>query len=251
MRVGLFVTCLVDLYRPSVGYATVKLLQAAGCDVEVPAGQTCCGQPAYNNGDVPDAKAIARNTIQAFEGYDYVVAPSGSCGGMIKLHYPEMFADDPEWLPRAQDLAERTHELTSFLTDVLKAVPEPVSFDARVTYHDSCSSLREMRVREQPRQLLAGVQGLELTEMRNTEVCCGFGGTFCVKYPDVSERMVSDKAAAIAETGADTLLAGDMGCLLNIAGRLKRLRQPVRVYHIAEVLAGMTDGPGLGDGEDR
>ena len=250
MRVGLFVTCLVDLYRPSVGFATVKLLEEAGCEVEVPLAQTCCGQPAYNNGDVADAKAIAKNTIACFEGYDYVVAPSGSCGGMIRLHYPELFGDDPEWLPRARDLADRTHELTGFLTDVLKATPTNARFEGVVTYHDSCSSLREMGVREQPRQLLSSVEGLSLQEMRNTEVCCGFGGTFCVKYPDVSERMVNDKVTAITETGAGTLLAGDMGCLINIAGRLKRLRKPVRVYHVAEVLAGMTEAPGVGDGED-
>jgi L-lactate dehydrogenase complex protein LldE len=251
MRVALFVTCLVDLYRPNVGFAAVKLLRDAGCEVEVPLTQTCCGQPAYNNGDRADAKAIARQVIETFEVYDYIVVPSGSCGGMLKLHYPDLFADEPQgesgWLPRAQRFAARVHELTGFLIDVLGVERLDAHYPRRVTYHDSCSSLREMRVKRAPRKLLAMVEGLELVELGNPEVCCGFGGTFCVKYPDISARMVADKAAAVADTGADTLLAGDMGCLLNIAGRLKREGRPVRVYHVAEVLAGMAQAPGIGD----
>jgi L-lactate dehydrogenase complex protein LldE len=248
-QVALFVTCLVDLVRPSVGFSAVKLLEAAGCDVAVPEAQTCCGQPAYNSGDKADAKAIARQTIKAFEGYDYIVAPSGSCAGMLSKHYPELFEGDDAMSPRARDLARRTYELISFLTDVRGMTSVYAEFDGAVTYHDSCSSLREMHVRTQPRKLLQSIDGVEIRELTFNEACCGFGGTFCVKYPDISNKMVSDKCADISETGAETVLAGDMGCLLNIAGKLKREGSSVEVRHIAEVLAGMTDTPSIGEGE--
>lgn len=241
VRVGLFVTCLVDLFRPTVGFAAVKLLEDAGCIVEVPPLQTCCGQPAYNSGDRNDAKAIARQVIAAFAGFDYVVVPSGSCGGMIKTHYPELFADEPDMAERAADLASRTFELVSFLADVIKIPRVDARYTGIATYHDACSGLRELGVKEQPRRLLQSVAGLTLKEMATPEVCCGFGGTFCVKYPEISDKMVTDKVADIAATGADTLLCGDMGCLLNMAGKLSRLGKPVRVRHIAEVLAGMVD----------
>ena len=241
VRVGLFVTCLVDLFRPSVGFAAVKLLEEAGCTVEVPATQTCCGQPAYNSGDKADTKAIARQVIDAFEGFDYVVVPSGSCGGMIKEHYTELFADEPALFQRAQHLAKRTYELVSFLTDVRGLDRVNARYDGVATYHDACSGLRELGVKQQPRKLLAGVQGLTLKELPGAEVCCGFGGTFCIKYPEISDKMVAEKAADILATGADTLLAGDMGCLLNMAGKLTRLGQRVRVRHVAEVLADMAE----------
>jgi len=248
-RVGLFVTCLVDLYRPNVGFAAVKLLEQAGCTVEVPTAQTCCGQPAMNSGDYATSRDIARQVVQAFDGYDYVVGPSGSCMGTIKTHYAHLFEDDPQWLGRAQDLAARSYELVSFLTDVMGVEKLQASYEGRITYHDSCSGLRELGIRQQPRTLLASVQGLSIREMDNSEICCGFGGTFCVKYPEISTRMVSDKLEGIGATGATTLLGGDMGCLLNMSGRLKRLNMNLRVYHVAEVLAGMTDVPGIGDGE--
>ena len=240
-RVGLFVTCLVDLHRPTVGFAAIRLLEQAGCLVEVPRAQTCCGQPAYNTGDRATARDIARGVLDAFGGFDYVVAPSGSCAGMIRSHIPHLFDDDPNLRARADALAARTHELVSFLTDVMGVTATPARYDGTVTYHDSCSGLRELGVKAQPRRLLAAVQGLRLTEMADPEVCCGFGGTFCVKYPDISTRMVSDKAQDVAATGADTLLAGDLGCLLNMAGRLSREGSVVRVRHVAEVLADMTD----------
>ena len=249
-RVALFVTCLVDLFRPSVGFAAVKLLERAGCVVSVPRAQTCCGQPAYNSGDRADTATIAREVIDAFEGYDYVVAPSGSCAGMIRDHYPGLFEDDAETAHRAHALARRTYELVSFLKDVRGLDDVDARFDGTVTYHDSCSGLRELGVKEQPRALLNGVDGLTLVELPGAETCCGFGGTFCVKYPEISNRMVEDKAREIEETGADMLLAGDMGCLLNMAGKLKRRDSRVRVRHVAEVLADMTDGPAIGDGED-
>ncbi|WP_455383941.1 (Fe-S)-binding protein [Acidihalobacter prosperus] len=250
MRVGLFVTCLVDLYRPNVGFSAVELIERAGFEVAVPTGQTCCGQPAYNSGDREDARRIARQVIGLFEGFDHVVVPSGSCAGMLKLHYPRLFEHDPPWRERAEAFAARVHELTAFLIDVAGMDSVETSRAGSCTYHDSCSSQRELGVREQPRKLLASVQGLELREMADTEVCCGFGGTFCVKYPEISERMVADKVAAVEASGAETLLAGDLGCLLNIAGRLKREGSSVRAYHVAEVLAGRTDVPGIGDGED-
>ena len=240
-RVGLFVTCLVDVFRPTVGFAALKLLEDAGCIVEVPRAQTCCGQPAYNSGDRNDAKAIARQVIAAFSGLDYVVVPSGSCGGMIKTHYPALFADDPAMKAEAEALAARTFELIAFLADVLKTTRIDAHYAGTVTYHDACSGLRELGVKEQPRRLLKDVAGLTLKEMATPEVCCGFGGTFCVKYPEISDKMVTDKAADIVATGADTLLCGDMGCLLNMAGKLARLGAPVRARHVAEVLADMVE----------
>lgn len=247
--VGLFVTCLVDLFRPNVGFAAVKLLEDAGCQVRVPELQTCCGQPAYNSGDAADARDIARQVITAFEGFDYVVAPSGSCIGMVREHYPQLFETDAGWRGRAQALAAKCHELLSFLRDVLDVDVSGVSFSSKVTYHDSCSGLRELGIHEQPRALLAGVAGLSISEMEDSNVCCGFGGTFCVKYPKISERLVTDKVNNIRATGADTLLGGDLGCLLNIAGRLKREGSSVRVYHAAEVIAGLTNDPPIGEAE--
>ena len=240
-RVGLFVTCLVDLHRPTVGFAAIKLLEQAGCDVEVPLAQTCCGQPAYNSGDRRTARGLARQVLDAFSGFDYVVVPSGSCGGMIAHHLPALFDDDPNLRAQAEALGHRTHELVSFLSDVMGMVAVPARYAGVVTYHDSCSGLRELGIKAQPRALLATVEGLELRELAEAEVCCGFGGTFCVKYPDISTRMVSDKAADVVTTGAGTLLSGDLGCLLNMAGRLSREGHAVQVRHVAEVLAGMTD----------
>ncbi len=244
-RVGLLVTCLVDLIRPSVGFAAVKLLEEAGCVVDVPR-QSCCGQPAFNSGDRAAAQDIARQVIAAFAPHDYVVAPSGSCAGMLKAHYPELFHGDPNWQPRADALAAKTHELTSFLVDVCGVDKVAARLDATATYHDSCSGLRELGVHDQPRRLLATVAGLQLAEMRDADVCCGFGGTFCVKYPDISNAIVAKKAAAVAATGAGLLLAGDLGCLMNMAGKLQRDGAAVAVRHVAEVLAGMTDEPAIG-----
>jgi L-lactate dehydrogenase complex protein LldE len=238
-RVALFVTCLVDLHRPTVGFAAIRLLEQAGCQVEVPRAQTCCGQPAYNSGDRETARDLARSILDAFGGYDYVVVPSGSCGGMLRHHLPTLFEDDPNLRARAEALAERTHELVSFLTDVMGLDRVAGAFSGSVTYHDSCSGLRELGIKAQPRRLLEAL-GATVKEMADPEVCCGFGGTFCVKYPEISTRMVADKAADIAQSGAETLLAGDLGCLLNMAGRLKREGSAVKVRHVAEVLAGMT-----------
>ena len=249
-RVGLFVSCLVDLFRPSVGFAAVALLRQAGCTVEVPRAQTCCGQPAYNSGDRKDASAIAGNVLDVFSSYDYVVAPSGSCAAMIKVHYPALFADDPGLAKRARDLADRTYELVSFLTDICGLESVAAGYAGRVTYHDSCSGLRELGIKDQPRRLISAMAGLELIDLPGADICCGFGGSFCVKYPEVSTEIVARKSADIQATGADTVLAGDLGCLMNMAGHLKRIGATIAVRHVAEVLAGMTDGPAIGDGSD-
>jgi L-lactate dehydrogenase complex protein LldE len=250
-RVALFVTCLVDLFRPSVGFAAIKLLEDAGCTVEVPPLQICCGQPAYNSGDRATTRAIAAQVIDAFEGFEAVVAPSGSCAGMLSHHYPGLFDDDPAMKARAENLAGRSYELVSFLVDVLGVTSVAARYDGSVTYHDSCSGLRELGVKDQPRRLLDSVQGLSLKEMKTPEVCCGFGGTFCVKYPEISNAMVAEKSADIAQSGADTLLAGDLGCLMNMAGKLQRLGSPVRVRHVAEVLADMTSAAAIGEPEAK
>lgn len=245
--VALFATCLVDLFRPSVGFASAKLLEDAGCDVVLPKAQTCCGQPAWNSGDRATAQKIARQVIAAFEGFDYVVVPSGSCGATLKKDYPDMLADDPAWGPRARAMSEKTFELISFLTDVRGVSDVAARCEATVCYHDSCSGLRSLGVKEQPRRLLASVDGLTLQEMRDSEVCCGFGGTFCVKYPDISNAMVEKKSANIVATEAEMVLAGDLGCLMNMSGKLSRNGQPIKARHVAEVLAGMTDAPAIGE----
>ena len=246
-RVGLFVTCLADTIRPRLGFAALQLLEQAGCDVEVPRAQTCCGQPAFNSGDTRSGAALARRTIAALEGYDYVVVPSGSCAGMIRAHYREALAGDPAWLPRAEALAARTHELLSFLVDVRGWRPEGVALATSATYHDSCSGLRELGILAQPRALLREVEGLELRPLSGSDVCCGFGGTFCVKYPAISDAIVKEKAALVEATGADLLLGGDLGCLMNVAGALHRRGSAVRAFHAAEVLAGMGEGPAIGE----
>ena len=247
--VGLFVTCLVDLTRPSVGFAALRLLERAGAQVVVPEKQTCCGQPAYNSGDFANARTIAEDVITAFQDFDHVVAPSGSCAGMIRVHYPDLFKDDVEWLARAQDLAGRTFELTEYLAEHLDLSQPAADFPHTVAYHDSCASRREMGVVDQPRTLLATAPGARLIELADTETCCGFGGLFSVKFPDVSGAITDTKAQMIEDTGAEVLAGADLGCLTNLAGKLKRRGSNVRVFHIAEILAGMTDGPGIGEGE--
>lgn len=239
MRVGLFVTCLVDLMRPRIGFAALRLLEHAGCEVVVPLSQTCCGQPAYNSGDRSAARALAEKVLREFEGVDYLVAPSGSCAGMIRTHYPDLFAGDGEFAARAASLCARTYELTDFLVNVARLERIPGDFRGTVTYHDSCSGLRELGVKEQPRQLLARMPGVRLEEMQAAEECCGFGGTFAVKFGDVSARLAEKKCAHVQATGADAVVLGDLGCMLNIEGRLRRMGDDkTRVLHVAEVLAG-------------
>ena len=246
-NVGLFVTCLVDLFRPNVGFSAVKLLEKAGCTVSVPPAQTCCGQPAYNSGDRKDTREIAEQVIAAFEKFDFVVAPSGSCAAMLKKHYPPLFAGDPKWEDRAQSFSDKVFELVSFLSDVMFIRELDAKFDGTVTYHDSCSGLRELDISSQPRKLLKMVDGVEISEMKDSDVCCGFGGTFCVKYSEISNAIVEKKTSHIENAKADLLLAGDLGCLMNMAGKLQRQGKKTKVRHVAEVLAGRLDGPAIGE----
>lgn len=239
MRVALFVTCLVDLMRPRIGFATLRLLEAAGCEVHVPETQTCCGQPAFNSGDREAAAALAKKVIGEFEGYDYVVAPSGSCADQIRNEYPGLLAGEPDWHGRAVALASRVYELTDFLVNVAKLRELPGSYAGEITYHDSCAGLRSLGIKDQPRQLLASLPGVTLKEMNGAEECCGFGGTFSVKYGDVSAAIAGRKCGNACATGAGAIVGGDLGCLLNIEGRLRREGdETTRVLHIAEVLVG-------------
>ncbi|BCK88161.1 lactate utilization protein A [Sideroxyarcus emersonii] len=239
MRVGFFVTCLVDTMRPSIGFASLKLLEAAGCEVIVPEHQTCCGQPGYNSGDHESARAMALKFLAEFEAFDYVVLPSGSCAGMVRVHYPDLFKNDPDLSARFAALAQRTYELTDFLHRVARLEKAPGTFRGTVTYHDSCSGLRELDVYKQPRALLATMPDVKLQEMVESTTCCGFGGTFSLKYGELSTRMADNKCQHITAAGADAIVGGDLGCLLNIEGRLRRTGDhATRVLHVAEVLSG-------------
>ncbi len=240
MRVGFFVTCLVDLVRPRIGFAAIKLLENSGCEVVVPGAQTCCGQPGYNSGDVRSGRELARKFLQEFEGCDYVVTPSGSCGGMIRTHYPSLFKDESDFLKRLTTLTERTYELTDFLVNIVKLDKLATLFPGPVTYHDSCCGLRELGINKQPRILLDRC-GIVVKEMVDADVCCGFGGTFSIKLGDISTRMAENKCVNIQASGAGSIVGGDLGCLLNIEGRLRRTGDDkTKVLHVAEVLADMT-----------
>lgn len=249
LNVWLFVSCLADLFRPSVAFASIKLLEQAGCEVSVPVGQTCCGQPAYNTGDYESSAPLAKQLIEQFEAADYVVVPSGSCAGMICHHYPGLL--DGEWQERALRLAAKTFELTTFLNDIahLRRGDQPPIELPAVTYHDSCAGLRELGIWNQPRALLEELCDTRVSELQQTEVCCGFGGTFCAKMPEISGKMVNDKLANAVATKAKVLTGGDLGCLLNIAGRAQRNGESIEVRHIAELLAGDLDTPAIGEGE--
>ena len=243
MRVGLFITCLVESMRPSIGFAAIKLLETAGCEVIVPPRQTCCGQPSYNSGDRDSARKLAMKLLAEFEDFDYVVLPSGSCAGMIRVHYPDLFRNDSALLARLTSLGTRTYELCDFLGKVAGLEKMPGNFKGTLTYHDSCSGLRELDIYQQPRELLAKMSGVTLNEMVESTTCCGFGGTFSVKYGELSTRMADNKCRHITETTAATVTGGDLGCLLNIEGRLRRNgNHSTRVLHIAEVLSGVDSG---------
>lgn len=247
--VGLFVTCLADLFRPSVAFASVRLLEQAGCRVLVPRGQTCCGQPGYNSGDRAGAARLARQTIRAMEGLDYVVVPSGSCAGMLVQHYPALL--EGNWQRRAQQLAEKTWELCSFLRDIMQFTPPAATRQPAqvVAYHDSCAGLRELGIREQPRALLRACGNIELRELEQRDVCCGFGGTFCAKMPEISAHMADQKLADAAATEASLLVGGDLGCLLSLAGRATRTGHTLQFRHVAELLADDLSQPPIGHPE--
>ncbi len=239
MKVGLFITCLIDLMRPEIAESAVALLEAAGCTVEVPMSQTCCGQPGFNAGDTRASRDLARKFLDEFERYEHVVVPSGSCGGMIRHHYPTLFEDDPDLKSRMTALAARTWELTAFLHDVAGLKTLPGRFDGVVTYHDSCSGLRELGVRSQPRALLELNPMVRVVEMQDARACCGFGGTFSVKYGEVSAAIADEKLERVKATGAPCLVLGDLGCMLHLEGRMRRKGDTTtRVLHVAQVLAG-------------
>ncbi len=247
-RVTLFVTCLADLFRPSVAFACLDLLEEAGCEVVVPADQTCCGQPAYNSGDREAAIPLAQQVVSLLEPADYVVIPSGSCTGMIAHHYPSLLTG--KWRERALEVSAKTYELTVFLQDIVGVPPRSniAAAQTSVTYHDGCAGLRELGIQNQPRQLLKNLCGVEVDELKQSEVCCGFGGTFCAKMPEISAKMVDDKIEKALATGATVLTGGDLGCLMNIAGRARRQGKDLEVRHIAELLANQRDIPAIGEG---
>jgi L-lactate dehydrogenase complex protein LldE len=236
-KITLFIPCLVDVVCPHVGEAMVRVFERLGLELDCPVEQTCCGQPAFNSGFRREARVAARRFIEIFENALTIVSPSGSCVHMVRHHYPELLGDQPEWRERAERIGARTYEFSEFLVDVLKVEEVGASYSGRVTYHDSCHLLRGIRVKEQPRRLLRNVAGLELVEMKNSDYCCGFGGTFAVKYPDISCAMVYDKLENIVNSGAHTVVGCDAGCLLNIAGAVSRQGLSIKTKHLAEILA--------------
>lgn len=243
MRVGLFVTCLVDLMRPRIGFSALKLLEAAGCEVTVPATQTCCGQPGYNSGDRAGALGLAKKLLAEFEACDYVVVPSGSCAGMIRTNYADLAKDDPALAGRLALLSAKTYELTDFLANIARLESVPGDFKGSITYHDSCAGLRELGVKAQPRALLAKMPGVHLAEMPGAEECCGFGGAFSVKFGEISAAIAERKCEGIRAADVDAVVLGDLGCMLNIEGKLRRMGdEKTRVMHVAEVLAGEAGG---------
>ncbi|QYR22900.1 (Fe-S)-binding protein [Paenibacillus sp. sptzw28] len=236
MKVSLFITCLADQLYPEVGESVVRLLHDYGCEVDFPQAQLCCGQPAFNSGYQDEAREVARGLIRAFEHSDYVVSPSGSCTGMVHHYYPYLFENEPEWKAKAEALVGKMYEFSQFLVGVLGVTDVGASFPHKVTYHPSCHAMRLLGVREEPQQLIGAVKNIEFTDLPRKEDCCGFGGTFAVKMADMSEAMVCEKAACVCETGAEVLVGTDMGCLMNIGGRLNKEGKPVRVMHLAQLL---------------
>jgi L-lactate dehydrogenase complex protein LldE len=236
MKVSLFITCLADQMYPEVGESVVRLLHRYGCEVDFPVSQTCCGQPAFNSGYQDEAREVARNLIRAFEHSDFVVSPSGSCTGMVHHYYPDLFKNEPEWLHKAEALVNKTYEFTQFLVNVLGVTDLGAVFNGTITYHPSCHAMRLLGVKEEPMKLLANIQGAEYIDLPKKEDCCGFGGTFAVKMADMSEAMVCEKAACVTATNAEVLVGTDMGCLMNISGRLNKEGNPIRVMHLAQLL---------------
>ena len=235
-KAALFVTCIVDQLYPQVGVSVVRVLRRLGVDLSFPQDQTCCGQPLYNSGFTHEAQKLARRVLNSFSGSQYVVVPSGSCSAMLKVFYQDLFRDDPTALLQVEQLAPRVYEFSQFLVDVLDVQATEAGHSGSATYHPSCHLLREMEVRDQPTKLLSSVAGLELKDLPQAEVCCGFGGTFAIKYPHISEEMLTDKINSVHASGAETLVSCDMGCLMHIEGGLSRRGSPVRVRHLAQML---------------
>lgn len=236
-RVSIFVTCIVDQVFPRAGLAMAEVLERLGYEVEFRREQTCCGQPAFNSGYREEAAVVARHFLRVFEGADWIVVPSGSCGAMISHHYEELFPGEPEMARRAREMEGRVFEFSRFLLEVARTEDVGARFDGVVTYHDSCHALREMHIKEGPRRLLRNVRGLTLKEMDAAEECCGFGGTFSVKFPEVSGGMARTKMASILKTGAGTVVSIDSSCLMQLQGAMSRAGLAVKTMHLAEVLA--------------
>jgi len=243
MKVSLFVTCLVDQLWTSIGVSSVEVLRRVGCEVEFDQRQTCCAQPAYNTGYLDEARQVARRFISIFEEShaEAIVSPSGSCTAMVH-HYPQLFADDPEWLSRSKSIAAKTHELSSFLVRVLKVEDVGASWSGRLTWHDACHGLRDLNLKSEPRTLIRNVRGAEFVELEHADACCGFGGTFSVKYPEISLAILDQKIEAIERAGVQAVVSGDASCLMQIGGRLSRKGSKVRVMHLAELLAADSRG---------
>ena len=240
MRVALFIPCYVDLINPEVGVSVVHVLRKSGVEVVYPEGQTCCGQPAFNSGFFDEARTVARHFLEVFEKerWDYVVCPSGSCTTMVSHYYPFLFKDLPDERERSEALGQRVREFSDFLVNVLEVKDLGAHHAGRAVFHCGCHQRRELGVLEEPRELLQSVEGLELLDWRNEELCCGFGGTFSVKMPDISTAMADEKIAALEESGADTLISCDSSCLMHLRGRLRRTGHDTRVYHLAQILDG-------------
>ncbi len=239
LKASLFITCLVDQFRPSVGEAMVKVLKSHGVKLDFPQGQTCCGQPAFNSGHLAEARKMAKHFIEVFDGTDYIITPSGSCAAMVKKHYVTLFADDTAMEERCRSLGERVYEFSEFLVKVLKVEKVKSAYSGRVTYHHSCHLLRELGIEDEPLRLLKSVQGLQYVEMQKADQCCGFGGAFSIRYPEISQAIVDDKIAQIKQSEADTVVANDTGCIMNLSSRINRLGEPIKVLHLAELLAGI------------
>ena len=237
MKVSLFITCLVDQFFPEIGMSMVSVLRCLGVQVDFPPEQTCCGQPAFNGGFKTEARDLAKRFITIFENGEYIVAPSGSCTSMVRVFYKELFHDDPEWKKRAELLASRTYEFTEFVVNVLGVEDVGAVYQGKVALHQSCHLLRELNVRTEPRRLLSAVKGIELVELERAEACCGFGGLFSIKYPDISGGILQEKLDSVEKSGADVIVASDAGCLMQIAGGLSRQGIATRTMHIAELLA--------------
>ncbi|HJV45208.1 MAG TPA: (Fe-S)-binding protein [Bacillota bacterium] len=237
MKVSLFITCLADVFYPNVGISVVEVLKRNGVEVDFPAEQTCCGQPAFNSGYQKDAKEAARQLIKAFEKSEIVVTPSGSCASMIRHYYPGLFKEEPVWLEKAQKLVDKTYEFSEFLVKILKVEMSDLKLPGKATYHQSCHMARGLGIKEEPKALLGQVEGLEVVDLPYCNDCCGFGGTFAAKMSEISEKMVDEKIRNIESTGAEILIGSDMGCLMNIGGRLNRTQKDIKVMHVAEVLA--------------
>ena len=243
INAALFVTCIIDQLYPQVGVSVVKVLRRLGVDVEFPMDQTCCGQPVYNSGFTHQARKLAQRVLQSFQDYRHVVVPSGSCAAMMRVFYQDLFRHDPELSRQAQDFSGKVYEFSEYLVKVLEVEEVGAGYPGAVAYHPSCHLLREAEVREEPLKLLGLVRDLELRELPQAETCCGFGGTFAVKFPHISEAMLADKVRNVIASGADTLVSCDMGCLMNIGGALSRQGSDIKVRHLAQVLESTAGGP--------